>query len=135
MAAPPVSGINHVAVVTGDLDRFGAFYGEVFGASLVVALTDDHGRHALFDVGGGSVLHAFEQADNTHARGSSSFLDRGHIDHLALTARDGESFEALRAELVRRGVTDGAVTDFGVARSVYFEDPDGMGCEVMLMLG
>ncbi len=33
---------------------------------------------------------------------------------------------------MRRGLSDGAVTDFGVARSVY-EDPDGMGCEVLLM--
>ena len=39
----------------------------------------------------------------------------------------------MRDELVRRGLSDGAVTDFGVARSVYFEDPDGMGCEVLLM--
>jgi catechol 2,3-dioxygenase-like lactoylglutathione lyase family enzyme len=134
MAEPSVSGINHVALVTADLDRFIAFYGEVFGATVVVTLRDDHGRHALLDVGGGSFLHAFEQVDNPHARGSSKLLDRGHLDHLALAARDADSFEALRAELIRRGASDGAVTDFGVGRSVYFEDPDGMGCEVMLVL-
>ena len=34
---------------------------------------------------------------------------------------------------MRRGASDGQITEFGVGRSVYFEDPDGMGCEVMLM--
>ena len=60
-------------------------------------------------------------------------FERGHIDHLALAAADAATFEALRRELVRRGASDGEITEFGVGRSVYFEDPDGMGCEVMLM--
>ena len=34
---------------------------------------------------------------------------------------------------MRRSLSDGNINDFGVARSIYFEDPDGMGCEVMLM--
>jgi catechol 2,3-dioxygenase-like lactoylglutathione lyase family enzyme len=134
MAERFISGINHVALVTSDLDRFVAFYGEVFGAAVVTTMADEHGRHALVDIGGGSMLHAVEQSANPHAQGSSTLLDRGHLDHLALAARDVESFEALRGELMRREATDGVVTDFGVGRSVYFEDPDGMGCEVMLML-
>jgi catechol 2,3-dioxygenase-like lactoylglutathione lyase family enzyme len=133
MGSRPLSGINHVAVVTADLDRFTTFYGDVFDLPVVARFDDDQGQHAVLDVGGGSFLHAFEQRDNGHAEGHHDMFDRGHIDHLALAARDDASFDALRDELVRRELSDGAVNDFGVGRSVYFEDPDGMGCEVMLM--
>jgi catechol 2,3-dioxygenase-like lactoylglutathione lyase family enzyme len=133
MGSRPLVGINHVAVVTADLDRWTGFYGELFGLSVVARFDDEQGRHAVVEVGGGSFLHAFEQRGNRHAEGHHEMFDRGHIDHLALAARDRVSFEALRDELTRRGLSDGDVNDFGVARSIYFEDPDGMGCEVMLM--
>jgi catechol 2,3-dioxygenase-like lactoylglutathione lyase family enzyme len=113
MAPSAISGINHVAVVTADLDRLAAFYGELFDASLVARFDDEQGRHGLFNLGAGSFLHAFEQRHNAHAAGNHDMFDRGHIDHFAVAARDEVSFEALRAELMRRGCSDGAVTDFG----------------------
>jgi catechol 2,3-dioxygenase-like lactoylglutathione lyase family enzyme len=128
-----VVGISHVAVVTGDLDRFVDFYRDVFGLPLVAELHDDGGRHSLLGLGPQSFLHAFERPGSAHGRGSSSLFERGHIDHLALAAGDAATFEALRQDLVLRGVSDGEVTEFGIGRSVYFEDPDGMGCEVVLL--
>jgi catechol 2,3-dioxygenase-like lactoylglutathione lyase family enzyme len=128
-----VVGISHVAVVTSDLDRLVDFYRDVFGLPVVAELNDEGGRHSLLGLGPQSFLHAFERPGSAHGRGSSTLFGRGHIDHLALAAADAATFEALRRELVRRGASDGEVTEFGVGRSVYFEDPDGMGCEVMLM--
>jgi len=133
MASLPLTGISHVAVVTGDLDRFVDFYRGVFGLQVVAALEDDHGRHSMLGIGPQSFLHAFERPGNVHSDGSSTIFERGHIDHLALAAGDAAAFEALRQELVRRGATDGEVSEFGIGRSVYFEDPDGMGCEVVMM--
>lgn len=54
---------------------------------------------------------------------------RGHIDHFGLDVADAKIFEELRRRLVEAGATDGTVTDFGITRNVWFEDPDGMGCE------
>jgi hypothetical protein len=34
--------------------------------------------------------------------------------------------------LVARGASDGAVTDFGVLKSICFRDPDGLEVEVAL---
>ncbi len=133
MASLPLTGISHVAVVTGDLDRFVDFYRDVFGLQVVAALEDDHGRHSMLGIGPQSFLHAFERPGSAHSDGSSTIFERGHIDHLALAAGDAAAFEALRQELVRRGATDGEVSEFGIGRSVYFEDPDGMGCEVVMM--
>jgi catechol 2,3-dioxygenase-like lactoylglutathione lyase family enzyme len=64
MASRAISDINHVAVVTADLDRLAVFYGELFDAALVARFDDGQGRHGLFDLGAGSFLHAFEQPEN-----------------------------------------------------------------------
>ena len=135
MPAGPVTGFNHVAVLTADLDRLTAFYRDVFGLEVVVELEDDGMRHALLGVGPESLLHAFEVPGNRHAAERADMFARGHIDHFALTAADADTFEALRARLVEVGATNGEVTEFGVARSVYFRDPDGMSCEVLVAVG
>ena len=61
-------------------------------------------------------------------------FDRGHLDHLALTAEDPGAFEAARARLVERGATDGAVEDLGAFHSVWFTDPDGMRVELVTIV-
>lgn len=127
------SGCNHVAIVTEDVDRFVAFYTEVFEATVRWDLEDGPVRHVLLDLGNGFVLHPFEFAGgNPHSRGSAVMFDRGHIDHLALDVADADIFEELRRRLVERGATDGAVTDFGPTRNVWFTDPDGHGSEIAL---
>lgn len=127
------SGCNHVALVTQDLDRFTAFYTRVFEAEVVTELAEGPLRHALIDLGGGFRLHPFEFVDgNPHATASPEGFDRGHLDHLAIDVADAASFEELRARLVEAGASDGTVTDFGAVRTVWFEDPDGMGCEIAL---
>jgi len=40
----------------------------------------------------------------------------------------------IRRRLVAHGATDGFVTDFGRAHSVFFVDPDGLEGEVLLWL-
>lgn len=125
------NGCNHVAVVTEDLDRFLRFYTEVFDAQVRCELDEGPVRHALLDLGGGFALHPFELAGGSvHERGSATMFDRGHLDHLAIDVPDVAAFEEVRRRLVVRGASDGAVTDFGVTRNVWFEDPDGHGCEI-----
>lgn len=126
-----LAGVNHVALVTADLARLVEFYAGVFDAE-VVALEDDAPfRHAMLLVGAGAGLHAFEIADSAHAAGSAEMFGRGHLDHLGLNAPTEEAFLELRRRLVERGASDGSITDFGPVLSVWFEDPDGMGSEVV----
>ena len=42
------------------------------------------------------------------------------------------AFDLIRERLITRGCTDGFVTDFGVAISLFFIDPDGLEGEVLL---
>ena len=123
-----ISGINHIALLTSDLDRLAGFYEELFGARKVLELPipepEGPGRHALIAVGAGATLHVFEFA-NIPPPPERPMLQRGRIDHFALNVPDAETFEKLRAALVAAGSSDGVVTDFGVIRVVSFNDPDG----------
>lgn len=127
------AGCNHIALVTQDLDRFIDFYRTVFDANVRYYLDEGGLRHALIDLGASFALHPFEFADgNPNARASDELFGRGHLDHLALNVDSPEAFEVLRARLVEVGATDGTVTDFGAVRTVWFEDPDGMGTEIAI---
>jgi catechol 2,3-dioxygenase-like lactoylglutathione lyase family enzyme len=124
------SGINHVAILTEDVDRFCAFYADVFGATVVFAETTPAFRHAILSVGGDGVLHPVEVADNPHGRASAAVLDRGHLDHFALNVPSQEAFDELRRRVRDRGASDGVVTDLGPKLSFWFTDPDGTHVEV-----
>ena len=133
-----LSGVNHITVLTSDLDRFALFYEEVFGAKRVMELSipepDGPGRHALIAIGAGASLHAFEFARIPPPPAQPMFA-RGRIDHFALSAADAETFERLRTDLIARGRTDGTVTDFGVMRVLTFTDPDGHAVELAHWVG
>lgn len=128
---PLTTGCSHVALVTEDLDRLIAFYRDVLGGEVTLVMDEGDVRHAFVDLGGGFALHPFEvRGPNEHATGLPQMFGRGHLDHLAISVADEETFQTLRRRLVEAGASDGTVTDFGSLRSVWFTDPDGMGCEI-----
>jgi catechol 2,3-dioxygenase-like lactoylglutathione lyase family enzyme len=126
-----LTGVNHIAVLTADLDRFVAFYTDVFDVDVVFAETTPAFRHAILRTGAASWLHPVELAGNDHGTASPTMFDRGHLDHLALTAATPTAFATIRERLVARGASDGAIEDLGAFHSVWFADPDGMRVEVV----
>ncbi len=129
-----LAGVNHVAVMTTDLDRFIEFYTGVFDLDVVFEETTPTFRHAIIRTGSTSWLHPAEVTGNDFATGSPAMFQRGHLDHLALTAASPEAFRAISDRLAERGASDGAVDDLGAFHSVWFSDPDGMRGEVVLIL-
>jgi len=128
------SGYNHVAILTGDMDRLHAFYTEVFEAEVQrdgPETPDSDGvRMSVVRVGPASELNVFQIEGNTEARRQTPMFGRGRIDHLALEASSLEAFETIRSRLMARGAADDFVNDFGQILSVFFRDPDGLECEV-----
>ena len=98
-----LAGVNHVAVLTADLDRFVEFYTEVFDLEVVFTETTPAFRHAIVRTGPTSWLHPAEVNGNDHGAASPAMFDRGHLDHLALTAASPATFHAIRDRLVARG--------------------------------
>jgi catechol 2,3-dioxygenase-like lactoylglutathione lyase family enzyme len=126
-------GFNHVATFTPDLDRYIAFYEEMFDATVVSTMDarSDHPRMAVIEIGGGAALNAFEVPAETIVGERTKMGGRGPIDHFAIAVSSREELEVARNRLVTAGSSPGEVTDFGSALSVFFRDPDGMELEVV----
>jgi catechol 2,3-dioxygenase-like lactoylglutathione lyase family enzyme len=129
------SGFNHVAVLTGDTERFRAFYEEVFDAVVLRDGPEAAGgpggvRLSIVHVGPSSELNVFEVDGNTESERQAPMFGRGRLDHIAFQAQSLEAFETIRQRLMARGAADDFVTDFGPILSVFFRDPDGLECEV-----
>ncbi|MFR9807372.1 VOC family protein [Pseudonocardia sp. RS010] len=127
-----LDGLNHVAVITADTDRFHAFYGEVFGATVANDKKEDGFRFSIVDIGPHTELNVFEVEGNAEAERQTPMLGRGRLDHFGLQAASLEAFEEIRRRLLARGACDEFVTDFGPVLSLFFRDPDGLEAEVLV---
>jgi catechol 2,3-dioxygenase-like lactoylglutathione lyase family enzyme len=125
-----LSGINHVAILTGDTDRLLEFYGGIFDATSEVIQNEQEFRVTLVWIGESAELNVFEIAGNAEHERQTPMFGRGRLDHLALQAASIDAFDEIRARLMARGATDGFVTDFGHTLSLFFRDPDGLEAEV-----
>ncbi len=125
-----LDGINHVAVLTGDVDRLISFYEEVFDATWDDVPGMPEGRMSLIYLGHGAELNVFEVRGNDEHTRQTPMFGRGRLDHLALQAGSIEAFDEVRSRLMARGSADDFVTDFGHVLSLFFRDPDGLECEV-----
>lgn len=125
-----LSGINHVAVLTGDTERFLEFYGGVFAATHEVLQEREGFKLTVVWIGPTAELNVFELAGNTEHERQVPMFGRGRLDHLALEAASLDAFDEIRERLLAHGATDGFVTDFGHILSLFFRDPDGLEGEV-----
>lgn len=126
-----LSGIDHVALLTGDTDRLHQFYRDMFGAQVVRddALPDG-GRLSFMRLSSVTELNVFELPGNDQAQRQTPMFGRGRIDHIGLHAASIDAFCEIRQRLLTAQASDGFVTDFGQVLSVFFQDPDGLEGEV-----
>ncbi len=141
MAEPLLSGINHVALASRDLDKTVQFYSEVFGLHPSDISVPGEERNVLLFFPDSSFLHLIDgSADATRERiirpsGGNLLYEGDTIDHISLFATDRDALEAIRSRLQDRGASDGKVIDTGgVSVTVQFEDPDGRRLEVTAYL-
>jgi catechol 2,3-dioxygenase-like lactoylglutathione lyase family enzyme len=129
-----VSGLNHVAVLTADLDRFTQFYTRVFGLEVIFSERTPGLAHAILKISATSWLHPAELPASPYADGLATMFQRGHLDHVSLTASSVDAFEQLRSRLMEAKASDGRIDDLGAFRTMWFVDPDGMRGEVALIV-
>ena len=126
-----LNGINHIAVLSGDIERLGRFYASVFDAE--IGATRDHGpgeTMTTIAIGPNTELNVFVIDGNAEAGRQTPMWGRGRLDHFGLAAASAAAFETIRTRLA--GASDGTVNDFGGERSIFFRDPDGLEGEVLL---
>ena len=130
---PRWRGINHLALVTTDMDATTRFYHGVLGARLVATIGTPGFRHYFFEIGAGNTIAFFEYRDaalQPFAK-PAGVPDRRAVqfDHLSLNVPDERALEALRSRLKSFGCEVTDVVDHGVMRSIYFTDPNGIALE------
>lgn len=130
-----LDGVNHIATLTHDPARLGAFYARVFDAE--IGPTRPHGERGeesmtVFRIGPRTELNVFTVPSSDEADRQAPMWHRGRLDHFGLQAASAEAFETIRERLVEAGASDGTVNDFGAAYSMFFRDPDGLEGEVLL---
>ena len=127
----PLENLNHVLVLTGDLEATRDFYVEVLG------LEDGyrppfpfHGH--WFYLGDRAVVHVAEQRDylnkRTHARDGSADRTTGSIDHIAFEA-SGLKDVIARLEMHGIAAHHRKVPDLDL-HQVFVHDPNGIRIEL-----
>lgn len=127
------SGLNHLALITNDMDLTTRFWHGVIGTPLVATIGNQAFRHYFFDVGNDATVAFFEYQGRSvkqFAKPSGVPDERAiQFDHVSLNVPDEEALLALRQRLLDHdcGVTE--VVDHGLLKSIYFTDPNGIALE------
>jgi catechol 2,3-dioxygenase-like lactoylglutathione lyase family enzyme len=125
--------VNHLALITSDMDTTVRFYHGVLGARLVATIGTPDFRHYFFDIGDGNTIAFFEYRNvsvDRFAKPAGVPDPRAvQFDHLSLNLPDEHALESLRARLKAHHCEVTDVVDHGFLRSIYFTDPNGIALE------
>ena len=130
---PAWSGINHLALITDDMDATVRFYHGVLGARLVATVGTPTFRHYFFQFGPQCTVAFFEYVDlaiEPFAKPAGIPDPRAtQFDHLALNLPDENALHELRQRLLGAGCEVTEIVDHGSVHSIYFTDPSGIALE------
>lgn len=130
---PRWRGINHLALVTPDMDATVRFYHGVLGARLVADLAGPNFRHYFFEFGEGNTVAFFEYTghhlDTFALPAGVPDPRKVQFDHLSFNLPDEHALLELRSRLKAAGCEVTDVVDHGMLRSIYFTDPHGIALE------
>ena len=130
---PHWRGINHLALITSDMDATVRFWHGVLGARLVTTIGTRAFRHYFFEFGPQQTVAFFEYRDvelATFAKPAGVPDPRAvQFDHLSFNLPDEHALEELASRLKEHGCEVTDVVDHDVMHSIYFTDPNGIALE------
>jgi catechol 2,3-dioxygenase-like lactoylglutathione lyase family enzyme len=131
--SPRWRGINHLALVTNDMDATVRFYHGVLGARLVTTIGTPGFRHYFFEFGDEQTVAFFEyrgaKVDAFAVAAGVPDTRKAQFDHLAFNLADEHALESLQSRLKEHGCEVTDVIDHTFVRSIYFTDPNGIALE------
>src|SRR4051812_35913308 len=132
---PRWRGINHLALMTPDMDATVRFYHGVLGMRVVASLSNGPMRHYFFEIGNQNTV-AFFEWDGADVDTESVVKPAGippsfptQFDHISFNLPDEDALVALQDRLANYAVEVTPIVDHGFMRSVYFTDPNGIALE------
>ena len=126
------TGINHLAMVTGDMDRTIRFWRDLLGMRLVAGLGRPGYRHYFFEVSAHDMIAFFEWPD------ALPVPEKDHgvpvagpcvFDHISFEVVGEEDLWELRDKLDAAGVWVSEPIDHGFICSIYTFDPNNIPIE------
>ena len=129
---PRYTGINHLAMATGDMDGTIRFWRDLLGMRLVGGLGRPGYRHYFFEISAHDMIAFFEWP------GVEPLAEKDHgvpvtgpfaFDHISIeVAGDGDLW-AIRDKLEAAGIWVSEVIDHGFIHSIYAFDPNNIAIE------
>jgi catechol 2,3-dioxygenase-like lactoylglutathione lyase family enzyme len=129
-------GVNHLALVTPDMDATVRFYHGVLGMRLVATLMAGPMRHYFFEIAPGNTVAFFEwKGAGTFAKPAGSRVSQTlQLDHISFNLPDHDALINLQERLRSAGVEVTEEIDHGFIHSIYFTDPNGIALEASYWL-
>ncbi len=126
------TGINHLAMVTEDMDMTIRFWRDLLGMRLVAGLGQDGYRHYFFEISAHDLIAFFEWPDvekipvkdhGVPVKGPSAF------DHIALGVESLYDLKMLQQKLTSADFWVSEIIDHGFIYSIYSFDPNHIPIE------
>ena len=126
------NGVNHLAMVTGDMDRTIRFWRDLLGMRLVAGLGRSGYRHYFFELSPTDLVAFFEWPD------IEPVLEKDHgepvigpfiFDHVSFGVETEDELWELKDKLEAAGFDVSEVIDHGFIHSIYTFDPNGVPIE------
>lgn len=126
------NGINHLAMVTGDMDKTIRFWRDLLGMRLVAGLGKRGYRHYFFEISENDLIAFFEWPGiepvepKDHGRPvTGPFI----FDHISFGVETEEELWQLKDNLSAAGFEVSNIIDHGFIHSIYAHDPNGIPIE------
>jgi glyoxylase I family protein len=132
-----LQGLHHVAYRCRDAKETTAFYRDLLGLELDIAISENKvpstGEwsphiHIFFKMGDGSYVAFFELPESPDMELDQNTPD--WVQHLALKVDTLDELNALKARIEAAGLDVVGPTDHKICQSIYFFDPNGHRMEV-----
>ena len=126
------NGINHLAMVTGDMDQTTRFWRDLLGMRLVAGLGKPGYRHYFFQISASDLLAFFEWP------GVEPVPEKDHgypvsgpvmFDHVSFGVESEDDLWRIKDKLSAAGFWVSEIIDHGFIHSVYSFDPNGVPIE------
>ncbi len=129
---PRYTGVNHLAMATGDMERTIRFWRDLLGMRMVVGLGHPGYRHYFFEISDTDMIAFFEWD------GVEPLPEKDHgmpvkgpfvFDHVSICVASDDDLWELYDRFHAAGIWASEIVDHGFIHSLYAFDPNGIAIE------
>lgn len=126
------TGLNHLAMVTGDMDNTVRFWRDLLGMRLIVGIGKSGYRIYFFEISKEECIAFFEWPDiNPIPEKDAGVAIKGSVafDHVSFGVETEDDLWKIKDKLDAVGLWVSEVIDHGFIHSIYTFDPNGISVE------